>query len=106
MDKNPDHQPEISSDAFDADFFHVLGDPTRLQIFVVLLKAEKPMNVTDITASTGLERPNVSMHLATLKRSGIVTCKREGKFRLYEASIAVVRNKLECALKALNAVSR
>lgn len=64
-----------------ADFFKILGDTTRVKILYALDKNE--MCVCDIANVLGMSKSSVSHQLGTLRKSGIVKCKKEGKEVFY-----------------------
>lgn len=64
-----------------ADVFSMLCDSTRLRILWLLCHAEEC--VSDIAAAVGMSAPAVSHHLRTLRQSGLITSRREGKEVLY-----------------------
>ena len=64
-----------------AELFKALDDPTRLKIINALILAE--MCVCDIAALLDMTQPAVSHHLKTLKASGLVKYRREGKVVYY-----------------------
>jgi DNA-binding transcriptional ArsR family regulator len=53
------------------------------QQMIRLLDENKKMTVTDIYVKLRLEQSVASQHLAILRRAGIVTTEREGKFIYY-----------------------
>jgi len=53
------------------------------QQIIKLLDQEKKMTVTEIYVKLRLEQSVASQHLALLRRAGIVTTEREGKFIYY-----------------------
>jgi len=59
-----------------AQRFKVLSDPLRLRLIHCLMKGER--NVTALFTETGATQANVSRHLATLTRAGIVSRRKEG----------------------------
>lgn len=61
--------------------FSLLSTPIRLRIVRALLEGEK--NVGQLTASVGSSQPNLSQHLATLYRCGLLSRRREGAHVLY-----------------------
>ena len=81
-----------------AGFFHILGDPTRLDIFSTLLASDVPLSVSEMTRRTGFGRPNISKHLSDLKRANLVDVKRDGTFRFYSANREHCRSLLEATL--------
>lgn len=64
-----------------AEFFKILGDTTRVKILYALDKNE--MCVCDIANVLQMSKSSVSHQLGTLRRSGIVKCKKVGKEVFY-----------------------
>lgn len=58
-----------------------LADETRLKIFHLILKRERC--VCEIVPAVGLSQPTVSIHLAKLKRAGLVKERRAGQWTHY-----------------------
>lgn len=65
-----------------ADIFSMLCDSTRLRILWLLCHTEEC--VSDIATAVEMSSPAVSHHLKTLKQSGLITSRREGKEVLYK----------------------
>ena len=65
-----------------ADIFSMLCDSTRLRILWLLCHTEEC--VSDIATAVCMSSPAVSHHLKTLKQSGLITSRREGKEVLYK----------------------
>jgi rhodanese-related sulfurtransferase/DNA-binding transcriptional ArsR family regulator len=61
-----------------------LGHPQRLELIEQL--AQGPRSVDALSAKLGLPIANTSQHLQTLRRAGLVTAEREGKFVHYRLS--------------------
>ena len=59
-----------------ADLFRVMSAPMRLRIISALCNGEK--NVGDLLAEIDTTQPNMSQHLNTLYRSGVLGKRREG----------------------------
>lgn len=70
--------PDDSDDIFAAaaELFSVLGTPLRLKIISALCHGER--NVTQLLERIDATQPNLSQHLATLYRAGILARRREG----------------------------
>lgn len=68
---------------FPDDLFAALADPTRRAIFRLLLA--QPMPVKLIVAELPVSQPAVSQHVKILKAAGLLTEKREGRYRIYAA---------------------
>ena len=64
-----------------SEFFKILGDTTRAKILFALDKNE--LCVCDIANVLGMSKSSVSHQLGTLRRSGIVKCKKIGKEVFY-----------------------
>ena len=60
-----------------AEFFKILGDTTRTKILFALDQNE--MCVCDIANVLGMSKSSISHQLGTLRRSGIVKCRKSGK---------------------------
>ena len=59
-----------------AELFSVMSTPLRLKIISALCHGEK--NVSQLLAAIDATQPNMSQHLATLTRAGILSRRREG----------------------------
>lgn len=64
-----------------AQLFKVFGDPTRVKILHLLSLSE--MCVCDITLVLGMTQSAVSHQLKTLRQSGLVKNRKEGKVVYY-----------------------
>jgi len=61
--------------------FNALADPSRRAIFERLTHGETAVN--GLTACFDISQPAVSQHLATLKKAGLVACRRDGRASYY-----------------------
>lgn len=68
-----------------ARFFQALGDPTRLRL--LNLMGEREICVCYFVEILGEPQPKISRHLAYLRRAGVVTARREGKWMHYRISM-------------------
>ena len=59
-----------------ADLFRVMSAPMRLRIISALCNGEK--NVGELLSEIDTTQPNMSQHLHTLHRAGILGRRREG----------------------------
>ncbi len=64
-----------------AEFFRILGDPTRIRIINTLAGDE--MCVCDLCATLDMNQSAVSHQLKTLKQARMVRYRREGKVVYY-----------------------
>ena len=61
-----------------------LADPKRLCVLESLAIGE--LSVSDLSNRVGCQVPNMSQHLAVLRRAGLVTSRRDGNTILYRLS--------------------
>ena len=68
----------ISNEAINliADRFKALSEPSRLKLLVSLSNSEK--TVGELVSETGLSQANVSRHLNTLTKAGILGRRKDG----------------------------
>ena len=59
-----------------AELFSVLSTPVRLRLISALCHGEK--NVSQLLSEIDATQPNMSQHLATLYRAGILARRRDG----------------------------
>jgi len=74
--------------------FSGLADNTRLRILQLLAKEE--LCACEVMAALDLTQPTASHHLGILERSGLVACRREGKwvfYRLADAKVEILLTK-------------
>ena len=74
-----------------AELFAVLATPVRLKIISAVCQHEK--NVSELLALIDTTQPNMSQHLATLFRSGVLAKRREGTqiyYRLQSERVATL----------------
>jgi DNA-binding transcriptional ArsR family regulator len=65
------------------ELMKALGDGTRLAIFEYLCARE--FTVGELKARFSVSQPAVSQHLGVLKRCGLVSERRDGRFSHYRA---------------------
>lgn len=66
-----------------ATLFKALADPARVRILNLLLSAEGPVCVCDMTPTTGLSQPTVSHHLRKLMEAGLLRREERGTWAYY-----------------------
>jgi len=84
---------EVRDAVFDsvAELFAVLSTPIRLKIISALCDGEK--SVSQLLAEIDTTQPNMSQHLATLYRAGVLGRRREGtqiRYRLQSERVATL----------------
>ena len=89
----------ISEDLFYkiADFYKLLGDTTRMKILYALDKSE--MCVCDIANLLSMSKSSISHQLGTLRRSGIVRCRKEGKEVYYMLDDNHIKTVIEIGIE-------
>jgi ArsR family transcriptional regulator len=88
------------------DAFKALADRTRLRILALLGNNE--VCVCHLHDSLGLPQPTVSRHLAYLRRTGLVSARRDGVWMHYRVSPSLapeIRQVLDAAVQALTSVT-
>ena len=67
-----------------ADLFSLLSTPTRLRIVCALMTGEK--NVTELIERVPVSQPNMSQHLRSLYRGGVLGRRRTGSQIFYRVA--------------------
>ena len=83
--------------------FHALADRTRLRL--LHLMAEREVCVCHFVEVLQAPQPKISRHLAHLRRAGLVTARRDGKwihYRLARPADAHAAQVLQSTLEALH----
>ena len=80
-----------------AEFFKILGDTTRTKILYALDKNE--MCVCDIANVLNMSKSSISHQLGTLRRSGIVKCRKVGKDVFYTLDDEQVKEVFEVGME-------
>jgi ArsR family transcriptional regulator len=66
------------------DLFRAFADPTRLRLLNLLLEGERC--VCELCEVLDEIQPKVSRHLAYLRRAGLVSVRRDGKWKHYSVT--------------------
>jgi ArsR family transcriptional regulator, lead/cadmium/zinc/bismuth-responsive transcriptional repressor len=77
-----------------AEWFKVLGDPTRARLLYALLEAGE-LCVCDLAATVSLSETTVSHSLRWLRTAGMVRARRGGRMMFYSLDDGHVRMLLE-----------
>ena len=64
-----------------SDVFNAVADSRRREILDALIAGEKPVGA--IVSDLAMSQPQVSKHLRVLSEVGLVSCRAEGRLRLY-----------------------
>lgn len=65
--------------------FKALSDPTRLQMLLLIADQEE-LCVCELTTALDESQPKVSRHLAQLRKSSILSDRRQGQWVYYQLS--------------------
>jgi len=71
----------MARSATTADVFNAIGDANRREILDALIPGEKAVGA--IVSDLAMSQPQVSKHLRVLSEVGLVTCRADGRRRLY-----------------------
>jgi DNA-binding transcriptional ArsR family regulator len=72
-----------------SDVFNAVADVHRREILDALITGEKPVGT--IVRDLSMSQPQVSKHLRVLSEVGLVSCRAEGRRRLYRLEPARLR---------------
>lgn len=84
--------------------FRALGDEGRLALLSLLQRGER--SVSQLAEGTGRPQPNVSQHLASLARAGLVEARREGHHVFYRIADPTVLRICDAVCDSLVARAR
>lgn len=65
--------------------FKAIADPTRREIFHLLVLASKALSINQISEEFAMTRQGITKHLGILKQAGLVHIKTKGRERYCEA---------------------
>ena len=83
-----------------ADFFRILGDPTRVRMLTALAASE--MCVCDLSAFMRMNQSAISHQLRTLKDAHFVTYRRDGKIAYYSLADEHITQILDLGITHLS----
>src|SRR6204780_915805 len=72
-----------------SDVFNAVADVHRREVLDALISGEKAVGA--IVTGLSMSQPQVSKHLRVLSEVGLVTCRAEGRRRLYRLDAALLR---------------
>jgi DNA-binding transcriptional ArsR family regulator len=79
----------VARAATTSDVFNAVADAHRREILDALITGEKPVGA--IVNELSMSQPQVSKHLRVLSEVGLVSCRAEGRHRLYRLEPARLR---------------
>jgi len=71
------------------DSFNAIAEPKRRALIVAL--AGKELTVNETVELMGWNQPMVSKHLGVLKQVGLVSDRKEGRYRVYKLNAAQLK---------------
>lgn len=86
-----------------AEFFRTLGHPVRIRILELLSQREHAVH--ELLDAIEVEASNLSQQLAVLRRSALVTSRREDGAVIYAIAVPEVNDLLLAARRILSAVA-
>lgn len=85
-----------------AEFFKTLGHPARIRILELLSQREH--SVAEMLAEVGIEPAHMSQQLALLRRSNLVTSRKEGATVYYTITSQEIAELMTVARSILTGV--
>ena len=82
-----------------AELFRALGQPVRLRVVEALSEGE--LTVTQLAQRTRSGLPNLSKHLALLRRVGLVESRKEGLNVFYRLKLRCITSFFTCVTEAV-----
>src|ERR1700761_7482171 len=79
----------VPRSATTSDVFNAIAESRRRDVLDALITGEKAVGT--IVADLSMPQPQVSKHLRVLSEVGLVTCRAEGRRRLYRLEPARLR---------------
>lgn len=83
-----------------ADFFKLMGDPTRCKLLFALLQNE--MCVCDLANVLSMTKSSISHQLSKMKDVGLVKCRKSGKTVYYSLDDDHISEIFEVGLEHIN----
>jgi ArsR family transcriptional regulator len=77
-----------------SEVLQTISNPSRLRILEIL-HAKGETCVCEFEAALGLTQSNISFHLNLLRKTGLVTSQKVGKWAFYTLEVEVLRSFLE-----------
>ena len=81
--------PPVARASTTSDVFNAIADMHRREVLDTLINGEKAVGA--IVSDLSMSQPQVSKHLRVLSEVGLVSCRAEGRRRLYRLEPAHLR---------------
>ena len=78
--------------------FKALADPTRLDVFRLIVAQEAPLCACDVVDRFNVTQPTISHHLKVLREAGLITVSRRGVWAYFAPDprgVALLRGSLD-----------
>lgn len=100
-----EHELAVGIEGFDsaAEFFRMLGDPTRIKLFWILCHREE-CGIT-LSERLGVSSPCLSHHLNVLRDCGLIDSRREGKEVYYRIADTDIGRTMHTAVESIMEVA-
>ena len=83
-------QRKLGAQERHVEAFAALGQLSRLQVFFFLVRKGEEVSAGELARALSIPGPTLSHHLETLRRSGLVQRRREGRFLYYRVEPTMV----------------
>ena len=87
-----------------AEILKALAHPVRILIVETLLKGDQC--VCELNKLANIDQSNISRHLASLKKAGIVIDRRDGMRVFYHLRAPCILNALQCTVEVMKAETK
>ncbi len=84
------NRPDLELYRMQADIAKVLANPVRLRILTLIGHGEVANGA--LLDDLGISKPNLSQHLALLRRAGVVSVRRDGLQVFYRLAIPEIKD--------------
>ena len=82
--------------------FHLLADPTRCRMLLLLSRHPEGMCVSEISEALGMTQSATSHQLGKLERNGVLTSFRDGQMICYEIGPSLRARAIVRVLKSIH----
>jgi len=65
-----------------SSFFNALGNPTRLQILIMIAETKKPLHIKAVSKNLKMDYAAIYRHIETLKKANLIKIFEVGRSRV------------------------
>ena len=87
-----------------AEILKALAHPVRVLIVEALSKGDRCG--CELNKLANIDQSNISRHLASLKKAGVVTDRRDGMKVFYRLQTPCILNALQCTIEVMRAARK